>query len=86
MVDAVERLRGAFPFPLRDVDTDNGSGFLNEVSIGSCKEHGVELTRSGAHRCPAKATTAASAGHLTHPALPCTNESPGRRKGHPGLG
>ena len=47
MVDAVERLRGAFPFPLRDVDTDNGSGFLNEVSIGSCKEHGVELTRSG---------------------------------------
>ena len=31
VVDAVSRLRGALPFPLRGIDTDNGSEFLNEV-------------------------------------------------------
>ena len=46
VVDAVDRLRGALPFPLRGIDTDNGSEFLNEVLIGFCKEHGIELTRS----------------------------------------
>ena len=34
VVDAVDRLRGALPFPLRGIDTDNGSEFLNEVLIG----------------------------------------------------
>ncbi len=85
MVDAVDRLRSAFPFPLRDVDTDNGSGFLNEVSIGSCKEHGVELTRSGHIDALPRRQRLPRQG-IDHPALPCTNESPGRRKGHPGLG
>ena len=46
VVDAVDRLRGALPFPLRGIDTDNGSEFLNEVLIGFCKEHGIELTRT----------------------------------------
>ena len=50
MVDAVDRLRGALPFPLRGIDTDNGSEFLNEVLIGFCKEHGIELTRSRPYR------------------------------------
>ena len=50
VVDAVDRLRGALPFPLRGIDTDNGSEFLNEVLIGSCKEHGIELTRSRPYR------------------------------------
>ena len=27
VVDAVDRLRGALPFPLRGIDTDNGSEF-----------------------------------------------------------
>ena len=46
VVDAVDQLRGALPFPLRGIDTDNGSEFLNEVLIGFCKEHGIEFTRS----------------------------------------
>ena len=50
VVDAVDRLRGALPFPLRGIDTDNGSEFLNEVLIGFCKEHGIELTRSRPYR------------------------------------
>ena len=54
VVDAVDRLSGALPFPLRGIDTDNGSEFLNEVLIGFCKEHGIELTRqeSHSHYCP----------------------------------
>ena len=36
VVDTVDRLRGALPFPLRGIDTDNGSEFLNEVLIGFC--------------------------------------------------
>ena len=50
VVDALDRLRRALPFPLRGVDTDNGSEFLNEVLIGFCKEHGIELTRSRPYR------------------------------------
>ena len=46
VVDALDRLRGALPFPLRGIDTDNGSEFLNEALIGFCKEHGIEFTRS----------------------------------------
>ena len=32
------------------LDTDNGSEFLNEVLIGFCKEHDIELTRSRPYR------------------------------------
>ena len=49
-VDAVDRLRGALPFLLQGIDTDNGSEFLNEVSVGFCKVHDIELTRSRSYR------------------------------------
>lgn len=38
------------PFPLRGVDTDNGSEFINEALIAYCKETNVELTRSRPYR------------------------------------
>ena len=50
VVDALDQLRGALPFPLRGIDTDNGSEFLNEVVICFCKEHGIEFTRSRPYR------------------------------------
>ena len=50
VVDAVDRLRGALPFPLRGLDTDNGSEFLNKGLIDLCREHGLELTRSRPYR------------------------------------
>ena len=50
VVDAMDRLRGGLPFPLRGIDTDNGSEFVNEVLIGFCREHGIELTRSRPYR------------------------------------
>ena len=50
VVAALDQLRGALPFPLRGVDTDNGSEFLNEVLVAFCREHGIELTRSRPYR------------------------------------
>ena len=50
VVDALDQLRGALPFPLRGVDTDNGSEFLNEMLVAFCREQGIELTRSRPYR------------------------------------
>jgi hypothetical protein len=46
VVEALERVRTALPFPLRALDTDNGSEFLNETMVRYCTNHGIELTRS----------------------------------------
>ena len=50
IVDALERLRVTLPFPLRDIDTDNGSEFINELLIMFCTDHGIEFTRSRPYR------------------------------------
>ena len=50
VVDALDHLRGALPFPLRGIDTDNGSEFVNEVLVAFCREQGIELTRSRPYR------------------------------------
>lgn len=50
VVDALERLRLALPFPLRGIDTDNGSEFVNEVLLTFCKTHDVDFTRSRPYR------------------------------------
>ena len=50
VVDALERLRGALPFPLRGIDTDNGSEFVNELLITFCTQHAIEFTRSRPYR------------------------------------
>jgi hypothetical protein len=50
VVDALERLRHALPFPLRGIDTDNGSEFVNEILLTFCKTHEIEFTRSRPYR------------------------------------
>jgi hypothetical protein len=50
VVDALERLRLALPFPLRGIDTDNGSEFVNEVLLTFCKTYAVEFARSRRYR------------------------------------
>src|SRR5690348_9317798 len=50
VVDALERLRLALPFPLRGIDTDNGSEFVNEVLLTFCRTHEIEFTRSRPYR------------------------------------
>ena len=46
IVETVERLRQALPFPLLSLDTDNGVEFVNEVLVQYCAKHGLGLTRS----------------------------------------
>lgn len=46
VVETLERVRKALPFPLHALDTDNGSEFVNESLVRYCAEHGIELTRS----------------------------------------
>ena len=46
VVDAVDRLRTSMPFPLRGIDTDNGSEFINETLLEYCNKHAIEFTRS----------------------------------------
>ena len=50
VVEALGQLRGALPFPLRGIDTDNGSEFLNETLVSYCSQEGIELTRSRPYR------------------------------------
>jgi Integrase core domain len=50
VVDSLERLRTTMPFPLRGIDTDNGSEFVNEALLAYCTKHGIEFTRSRPYR------------------------------------
>jgi hypothetical protein len=50
IVDTLERLRVTLPFPLRGIDTDNGSEFINELLITFCTDRHIEFTRSRPYR------------------------------------
>lgn len=50
LVEALERVRVSLPFPLRALDVDNGSEFINETLIAYCLNHGIELTRCRPYR------------------------------------
>lgn len=50
VVETVERIRAGLPFPLRALDVDNGTEFVNDRLIEYCLSHGIELTRSRPYR------------------------------------
>lgn len=50
VVHALARARELFPFPLRGVDFDNDSLFMNDLVVGWCRTQGLEVTRSRAYR------------------------------------
>jgi hypothetical protein len=50
VVHALGHARGLFPFPLRGVDFDNDSLFMNDLVVGWCRAAGLEVTRSRAYR------------------------------------
>jgi hypothetical protein len=50
VLDALERARRLFPFPLRGVDFDNDGAFMNERVVDWCRSQGLEVTRSRAYR------------------------------------
>jgi len=46
VVEALDHIRRAMPFPLRGIDSDNGSEFINFHLVGYCQDHGIRFTRS----------------------------------------
>jgi hypothetical protein len=50
VIDALDRARALFPFPLKGVDFDNDTVFMNEAVVGWCREAGLVITRSRAYR------------------------------------
>ena len=50
IADGLERLRSSMPFPLRGIDSDNGSEFINETVVAYCVKHRIEFTRARPHR------------------------------------
>ena len=43
--EALEEIRQALPFPLRGIDSDNGSEFINEHLLRYCRSLGIQFTR-----------------------------------------
>ena len=50
VIEALGRARELFPFPLKGVDFDNDSAFMNDLVVPWCREQGLEVTRSRAYR------------------------------------
>lgn len=44
--EALQHVIGVFPFPIRGIDSDNGSEFINAHLLAWCTEHKVTFTRS----------------------------------------
>lgn len=48
--EALQSLRGGLPFPLKGLDSDNGSEFINNHLVRYCQEQKITLTRARPHR------------------------------------
>lgn len=50
VLEAIKQLQALLPFPLKGLDFDNDSAFMNEEVVGYCRAAGVEVTRSRAYK------------------------------------
>ena len=50
VVEGLEAISQLFPVPVRGIDSDNDSVFINETLVNYCEERDIEFTRSRAHR------------------------------------
>jgi hypothetical protein len=50
VVEGLEAIRRRFPVPIRGIDSDNDSAFINETLQGYCQEQPIEFTRSRAYQ------------------------------------
>ena len=50
VVEGLEAISRVFPVPVRGIDSDNDSVFINETLFGYCVDRGIEFTRSRAYR------------------------------------
>ena len=48
--EALEGIRELLPFPLRGIDSDNGSEFINEELWGYCQQQKIQFTRGRAYK------------------------------------
>lgn len=49
ILTALDAHRGQFPFPIRGIDSDNGSAFINHHLLTWCEDHHITFTRSRAY-------------------------------------
>ena len=50
VVEGLEAISRLFPVPIRGIDSDNDSVFINETLLSYCVERNIEFTRSRAYR------------------------------------
>ena len=50
MALGLEAIARQLPFPVRGIDSDNDSAFINETLVQYCTQRGIEFTRSRAYR------------------------------------
>ena len=50
VVVGLEAVSRVFPVPIRGINSDNDSVFINETLLSYCEERGIEFTRSRAYR------------------------------------
>src|SRR5271166_5369603 len=50
VIEGLAVMRRQFPVPIRGIDTDNDSAFINETLQGYCQEQQLEFTRSRAYQ------------------------------------
>jgi len=50
VVEAMKHAQSLFPWPLRGVDFDNDSAFMNDVVVPWCRQQKLEVTRSRAYK------------------------------------
>ena len=50
VVEGLEAISSVFPVPVRGIDSDNDSVFINETLVQYCVDRDIEFTRSRAYR------------------------------------
>lgn len=50
VIQTLEQVRAKLPMPMRGLDVDNDSAFINETLLSYCRQRGLELTRCRAYR------------------------------------
>src|ERR1043166_5541704 len=50
ITESVSEVRAKLPFPVRGLDVDNDSAFINDTLVAYCRDHKIELTRCRAYK------------------------------------
>ena len=50
ILEGVKKIKGKVPFPLRGLDSDNGSEFINEALYNFCQQQQITFTRARPYR------------------------------------